>query len=166
MRRALRHLGLLALGMLAALTGCSPPVITPLYGPPPVEHDPSIEFADFSYQPASPIRIGDTLQFRATTSKPFSGYEGEIRVVIGDEQLAPLIGSDAPTVNVLLNDHGLEADEVEGDGVWTGELVWLAEYGPQQDLPVEAHLHWLDGYVTAPVLGAPLTVLPAEDPAS
>ena len=157
MRRALRHLGLLALGMLAALTGCNPPVGMAVYGPPPVQHDPTVEVTDFSYQPASPAHVGDTLRFTATTNAPFFGWEGEIRVVIGNEQTGPLVGYDSATLEVLLNDYGWEADVAQG------ELEWLAEYGPQQELPVAAHLWWTDGYMTEAVFAAPLTVLEAEE---
>ncbi|GEM_PF-2176416 len=162
----MKHLGLLALGLLAALTGCSPPVITPLYGPPPVEHDPAVQIADFTYQPASPIRVGDTLRFIATTSKSFDGYGADVYAIIGDEQSAPLIGCETPTLGVWLNDYGVEADEVAADGVWTGEREWLEDYGPQQNLPVAAHLYWTDNYVTEAVHAAPLTVLAAEDASS
>ena len=161
----LRAISTLAYSLLAVLGGCSPPVIAPMYGPPPVEHDPSIEIADFSYQPASPIRVGDTLRFTATTSQPFDGYGGEIRAVIGEEQIGPLVGHEYPIQHVWLNDHGVEGDEIAADGIWTGELEWLPEYGPQQDLPVSAHLQWADGYSTAPITAPALTVLPAEDDA-
>jgi hypothetical protein len=159
----LRRFGLSVLSLLAVLTGCSPPVIAPLYGPAPVVHDPTVAVTDFSYEPASPIQVGDTLRFTATTNRPFSGWEGEIRVLIGSKPTSPLNEPESFAVEVQLNDYGLEADQVGSDGLWTGELTWAVDYGSRQDLPVAAHLEWADGYVAAPVLAAPLTVLPAVD---
>jgi hypothetical protein len=149
--------------LLAFVAGCDPPVVRAMYGPPPVEHDPTVGIADFSYEPARTIEVGETLRFTATTNKPFSGYAGEIRVVVGDAQTAPLAGYDSPTLQLWLSDNGFPPDQTGADGVWTGEFTWLAEYGLQQNLPVSAHLRWTDGYVTESVSAPSLTVVATGD---
>ena len=162
MARTLRRLGLLVLSLLAALTGCDPPVLRAMYGPPPVEHDPTVEITDFSYEPAGSARVGDTLAFTVTTNKPFRGDQGWIEVDIGSAA-TPLLGYPASTLWIGLNDSGTSGDQTAGDGIWSGELEWLPAYGAQQNLPVAAHLRWYNGYLKGPVFAPPLTVLPAED---
>jgi len=162
---ALRYLGLLVLGLLAALTGCNPGVMKACYGPQPVESDPTVKITDFSYEPAGVAHAGDTLAFTVSTNKPFQGDQGWIQVNIGNSTV-PLAGFSAPTLMIGLNDYGISGDVVADDGVWGGDLEWQLEYGSQQSLPVAAQLRWYDGYVKGPVFASPLTVLPAQDASS
>lgn len=162
MARWLRLLHILALGALAALTGCQPPVIVGMYGPPPVEYDPTVDLSDLTYQPASPIRVGDVLTVTASLNKPVQPRDGSILVEFGSEAV-PLSGYGVPSIAFWLNDQGYSGDAVAGDGIWTSELEWLPEFGPQQDLPVSAHLQWADGHYTESAGAPSLTILPAVE---
>lgn len=162
MAALLRALSAIAYSLLAVLGGCSPPVITPMYGPAPTEYDPSVELADFTYDPASPMQVGDKLRFTASLNKPIDPSAISVVAEIGSESV-PLEGAGAVSIVEWLNDQGYDGDEVAGDGIWTAELTWLADYGTQLDVPVSGHLQWANGFATAPMFAAPLTVLPAED---
>jgi len=151
--------------MLAVLSGCSPPVITPMYGPAPTEYDPSVDLADFAYTPEAPIHVGDKLTFMASLNKPIDPLAISVVAEIGSEY-APLAGAGAVSIVEWLNDQGYDGDAIAGDGIWTAELTWSPEYGTQLDVPVSGHLQWANGLADAPVLAPPLTVLPVEDSAS
>ena len=58
-------------GVCLIITGT--PALVACYGPPyipPQPHDPSVELTDFTYEPASPIKLGDSLVFRLSANKP------------------------------------------------------------------------------------------------
>jgi hypothetical protein len=155
-------LSALACGILAILSGCSPPVIAPLYGPAVIDYDPSVELADFTYEPAGPIHVGDKLTFTATLNKQVDPSSVSVIAEIGSEA-APLAGSGAASIVEWLNDQGYDGDGVAGDGIWTAELTWSPEYGTQQDVPVSGHLQWANGFANEAIHAAPLTVLPGVE---
>jgi hypothetical protein len=117
----------------------------------PIPHDPTVVLQDFSYTPASPIRVGDTLRLTATLNH--TTYAGWLEAVFKHHKLAA----------VQLRDDGTAPDEVDGDGVYTGELTWSAELGDGKDLPVWVELNWDDGFAGQRQEAAPLTILPTEE---
>lgn len=162
MVRMLRAFSALAYGLLAVLSGCSPPVAIAMYGPAPIEYDPAVDLADFTYTPAGPIHVGDKLTFMASLNKPIDPSAISVVAEIGSES-APLADYSEVSIVEWLNDLGEDGDEIAGDGIWTAELTWSPDYGTQLDVPVSGHLQWANGFANAPILAAPLTVLPAED---
>jgi len=117
---------------------------------PPLPHDPTVRIEGFSYTPASPVHLNDTLTLQAHLNKPTEA--GYMQVVVKKPSLAVS----------YLNDAGYEADAVAGDGVFTGELAWTAELGTGKGLPVWVELRWDDGAEGQQLDGPPLTVLPEE----
>jgi len=156
----LRLLNLLALSVLAALTGCQPPVVVGMYGPAPVEHDPSVEITDFSYTPSSSIEVGDAISFSGTTSKSVNSWDCAVIVTVGSQE-NPVPGWASGIVESAIEPASEEGKSTGQDTAWAGQMTWYPEYGLGQDLPVSAHLEWSDGYVTYNVAALPLTVLPA-----
>jgi hypothetical protein len=121
-----------------------------MYGPPPVPHEPDVKITDFSYTPASPIRSGDTLTFRATLSRHTDA--GWISVAVRKPEL----------IRIGCNDAGFPPDETAGDGVYTGALLWDGALGTGEGLGVYAELRWNDGAPGQILGGPPLTILPEE----
>ena len=162
MSAILRALSALAYSLLAVLSGCSPPIIAPLYGPAPVEHDPSVEITDFSYTPASSIQLGESLTFSGKTNQQINQWDCAFIVTVGSQQ-SPVSGWTSGIAEYAIEPASEQGRSTGRDDQWTGDLVWYPEYGLGQDLPVSAHLEWSDGYQTEPVMTAPLTVLPAVE---
>jgi len=158
-----------AVVMLLAIAGCGSKTqeiyYYPAYGDVPPKHDPKVEITDFTYTPASPIRINDKLTFSASLNKSIDSSVARVVAEIGSEAV-PLAGYSEVSIVAWLNDYGADGDETAGDGIWTTELKWSPDFGAQQDAPVSGHLQWADGYRTDPIAFEPLTVLPAEDDAS
>ena len=142
-----------AMALLALLSGCKGAGgwAEPMYGMeiPPVH--PTVVLTDFSYSPASPIRVGDTLRLEVTTSEPIE----HVLVVV---QLPSLTDG-----YVQLQDYGQPPDEVAWDGIWTAELLWTEEMGNPTRGHIEAELHFLGNYTPQFLEGPDLTVLPTEE---
>jgi hypothetical protein len=135
------------------LSGCGcAVVVTACYGTPgpPQPHDPTVLLQDFSYTPASPIHVGETLIMQATLNKPM--YTGWMQAVVKKPELAA----------AYLNDRGEAPDVTAGDGVYTGELEWTAALGTGVGLPVYAE-QWADDTAGQRRDGPALTVLPQEE---
>ncbi len=149
----LRKLAGLALGIVTFLAGCwsggSGFYGQPAYGvsQPLPPHDPTIEFNDFFYTPASPINPGDTVLFVAELNK--SNRDGWIDVTIGDK----------PEFVVKLNDNGVGSDKIPWDGIYHGELDLPLNARPAQGLPTIAHLYWRDLSPELEFAGEDLTIL-------
>ena len=151
-KKLLRALWRAALIGVAWVAGCHVPVwvpaygAVPLYGMPPTPHDPTVQITDFSYEPASPVRIGDTLTFTTTLNHATNG--AYLQVVIGE-----------PPVNfAMLNDYGIAADAHAYDGIYSGLLEWTPAFGPIANEPMVVHLSWEDGAPGLELAGPPLTV--------
>lgn len=146
--RPLLRFGTLAAALLSGIssTGCD----RMMYGMPPPDHERDVTITDFSYSPASPIHVGDTLTFRATLTRPTAA--GFVCAVV----------SIPEAVRVRCNDEGLPPDEVAGDSVYSGALVWDSALGTGSEQLVYAEIKWYDGTWWPPRSAAPLTVLPAE----
>jgi len=153
----LRRLALrIMLAGLAWLAGCGWDETgggQPVYGPMPVPlpHEPDVTITDFSYAPASPIHVGDTVTFTTTLNRHTD--TGHVGVTVKRLIVAA----------TYCNDIGDEADAVAGDGVYTGQITWEATMGTGSGLPVFATLRWDDGAPGQTLAGPPLTVLPAEE---
>lgn len=147
----------LALGCCALLAGCDWGQMGArnMYGVylPPQPHDPTVTLDSLSYTPASPIRIGDTLQLTATASHAtVAGYV----VVIVDK-------GHHDTFAVALRDDGQAPDDVAADGVWRGAAPWPAQFGTCSKALLTAYLRWYDGADGGSLRAPNLTVLPAEE---
>jgi len=152
---------------LAFLAGCGFPwwglggggpaygVSYPMYGMEPTPgppHDSTVVLEDFSYTPASPIHVGDSLRFTATANHTTdTGYV----VAIVDEGQYDYHAAE-------MRDDGQAPDDVAGDGVWRGELAWLPEFGTCSKALVTVYLHWYDYTEGLSLLAPKLTVLPEE----
>jgi hypothetical protein len=140
--------------LLGLLSGCGCAVaVTACYGVPslPPPHDPTVVLQDFSYSPASPIHVGDTIQLTATLNHHTSA--GLLQAVFKHHKLAV----------ANLNDRGEAPDTLPEDGVYCGQLEWTAELGDGKDLRVYAELLWFDDYDSLLRDAAPLTILPTEE---
>lgn len=147
--RTLCFLGVL-LASMACKTGLPAFYAVPAYGvPPPPEH-PTVRLTDFSYTPASPIHIGDSLTLTARTNIPIA----EAGVVV--ELPASVVTEVRPA------DDGKPPDTAAGDGIWTAETTWTAEMGPVDQGAIYAVLIF-DDYYANQTLTEPITVLPEED---
>jgi hypothetical protein len=139
------------LALISLLAGCqSGYKITNDYGVPPPPSHPTVELTDFTYTPASPIHIGDTLTLTAVTTLPLA--DGSMRASL-------------PTTinrNVALNDDGWPPDQTAGDGIWTGEQMWMEDMGTPSDGVIHLVLS-TPGYFDQAKFGPRLTVLPAEE---
>jgi hypothetical protein len=121
------------------------------YGEPYIPpHDPTVVLQDFSYTPASPIHVGDTLRLTATLNH--STDAGWLQAVVKHHKLAA----------VDLRDNGIPPDETDGDGVYSGELTWGPELGDGKGLRVFGELTWLDGFEGQTLEAPLLTILQAE----
>jgi hypothetical protein len=146
LRALMRMAGWLAgAGCMAGLTAC--------YGPPslPPPHDPTVVLLDFSYTPASPVRVGDTLTLHATLNH--TTHAGWMSAVFKNFKF----------VSVDLLDDGLPPDDLADDGVYSGRITWGPELGNGKGLRVFAELQWFDDYEGQTRDAPPLTVLPAEE---
>lgn len=143
------------LALCALLAGCQggQVLITDDYGVPPPPSHPTVKLTDFTYTPASPIHVGDTLTLTAVTTLPLAG--GSMSAYL------------PTTVNssVHLMDDGQPPDLLAGDGIWAGERVWTEDMGTPTDRSVQL-IFSTPGYFDQATSGPKLTVLPAEDPAS
>ena len=162
MHAVLRALSALAYGLLAVLGGCSPPVIAPMYGPAPVEHDPSVEITDFTYSPDGSIHIGESISFSGKTSQQINYWDCAFIVTVGSQE-NPVPGWASGIAEYAIEPASEEGKSTGRDSLWAGQMTWYPEYGLGQDLPVSAHLEWSDGYQTEPVMASPLMVLPAVE---
>ena len=153
LRLAMRLCGMVSMA-LAGAAGCTGVpaygVVYPMYGPAVPPHDPSVVLQDFTYTPASPIHVGDQLTLQAHLNKPTEA--ASLRAIVKKETLA----------TCYLNDAGMPPDLTEGDGVYTGALVWTRELGTGKGLPVWVELSWMDGAPGQTLDGPPLTILPEE----
>jgi len=145
---------LLRLGcMLLAFAGCghvSPGMYDDLdYGILPPPSHPTVVLTDFSYTPASPIRIGDTLTLTAKTNLPIA--DAQVLVHFPDTLEGPL----------ELTDDGRPPDALAGDGIWTGEQTWTEEMGTTDNGSVWVMLDF-HGYYQSQMLTRSMTVLPEE----
>ena len=105
-----------------------------------------MQIVDFSYTPASPIHIGDTLSFQAELNHATNA--AYLEVVIGQ-----------PQVNyTMLQDYGWAPDAVADDGIYSGTLQWQPAFGPVIDEPVVVRLRWMDYAPGLELAGPPLTV--------
>lgn len=155
LRQTIIRLGALASALLSGTVFVACPAYggQALYGPPPIPlpHEPDVTITDFSYTPASPIHLGETLTFSATLSRHTDA--GWISAVVKKPELA----------SAYCNDLGLAADAAPGDGIYTGTLDWEPPLSTGTSLPVYAELVWEDG-APGPTLDAPpLTILAAEE---
>lgn len=150
--RAVTFLSRSWLLVTALLAGCPAPLFYGMYGPQPAygvtppPHDPTVAIADFSYSPASPIHIGDTLTFTATLTHAAPG--NVLQVVAGEQ----------PVNFVLLRDDGWAPDTHANDGVYRGTLLWKASFGPVTSLSLKVQMTWYDGSPGGEHAGPPLTV--------
>ena len=157
-----------AICIIAALfAGCSGgtwqrPYATPAYGSPQPPHvdrpsapyDPTLRLTDFSYTPASPLHLGETLQLSARTNHGFTGSAVHVYVKAGEnEPVYPL---------AWLRDDGQAPDDTAGDGQWHGFLEWAPSFGLRTDALITARLWWRD-HPAQVVDGPPLTVLPEDN---
>ena len=136
------------------LSGCGCAVaVTACYGVPslPPPHDPTVVLLDFSYTPASPIHVGDTLTLRATLNKHM--HAGWMQAVFKNFKFA----------SVDLLDDGVAPDDLAEDGVYSGSMSWEPELGNGKGLRVFAELQWFDDYEGQQLDAPPLTILPAEE---
>jgi hypothetical protein len=99
-------------GMTAALAGMLLLVSCPGNGAV------ALQIQDFNYTPPSPVHIGDTLTFTALIP------EGENVSVVG---FAGAPGGNS--VEIPMHDDGVTPDEAADDRIYSGALLWLAEYG-------------------------------------
>jgi hypothetical protein len=136
--------------VLAALLSGGAFVNCGAYGAPS-PHDSTVVLQDFSYTPASPIHVGDTL--RLTARLNHSTYAGNLQAVFKHHKLAA----------VQLRDDGYGPDETASDGEYTGELEWGAQLGSGIDLPVWVELNWEDGWEGQRLSAPDLTILPGEE---
>jgi hypothetical protein len=140
--------------MLLAFAGCghvSPGMYDePDYGILPPPSHPTVILTDFSYTPASPIHINDTLTLTAKTNLPVA--DAQVRVHFPDTLEGPL----------ELTDDGRPPDALAGDGIWTGEQTWTAEMGTADESSIWVTLDF-DGYYNSQMLTDSVTVLPEEE---
>lgn len=144
-RPLLRLAGWLAgVGCMAGVTAC--------YGAPyvPLPHDPTVTIDHFTYTPASPIHVGDTLTLTATLNHPTNA--GWLQATVKKPSLA----------QGVLYDNGIAPDSAPGDGIFTGTLEWSPPLDDGVGLPVWVELLWDDGYPGLQLGGPPLTILPPE----
>ena len=121
------------------------------YGVPPPPDHPTIVLTDFSYTPATPIRVGDTLTLTAVTNQPVSD------ALVLAYFAVPTGGG------IELKDDGQPPDAAAGDGIWTAEQAWTAEMGPVEAGAVEASLLFSADYMWQTRSAPPLTVLEEEE---
>ena len=150
-KRMLR--GLLLVGTVLIGIACNSPFPfgygEAAYGAPVPPSHPTVVLTDFSYTPASPIRIGDTLTFTARTNVPTTQAE---------------VFANLPTEvssSVTLRDDGKFPDETAGDGIWMAQTGWTAEMGPVEDGWIYMILGFEGDYANQ-TLTELLTVLEAE----
>lgn len=86
----------------------------PVYGPMHVQ----LPVGDVGYQPPSPVHAGTMLTFTAQLP------QGNISQAVIDAGTA---GSSWQHVELF--DNGVMPDQAAGDRIFTGQLVWQAEYG-------------------------------------
>jgi hypothetical protein len=114
----------------------------------PPEH-PTVRLTDFSYTPASPIHINDTLTLTAKTNLPIA--DAQVLVHFPDTVEGP----------IELTDDGRAPDARAGDGIWMGEKTWTEEMGTADNGSIWVTLDF-HGYYDSQMLTKSLTVLPAE----
>lgn len=139
--------------LLALLSGCKGTGgwAEPMYGMEiPPEH-PTVVLTDFSYTPASPIRVGDTLTLTVTTSEPVEQALVSVRLPSLTDRY------------VELADDGQPPDETAGDGIWTAERLWTEEMGNPTRGAIEAELFFLTYYRQQQLWGPDLTVSYGEE---
>jgi hypothetical protein len=139
--------------MLCLLAGCYSTIrpmygMQPLYGIIPGPHDPEAQLLDFSYTPASPVKYGSEVIFKAHSNKTF--YAGAMLGEVGNGN----------TAHVYLNDRGQAPDAVALDGEWTGRITWGTKPTSEITLPVSLRLIWDDGAPGQVLTGDDLTVQP------
>jgi len=143
-----------AMTLLGFLSGCKSGTeasyIYDMYGMPPPSEHPTVRLTDFSYTPASPIYIGDTLVLTAVTNEPTTTASMHAYLPA------------TVTKYVELQDDGQPPDETAGDGTWTAELVWTEELGAVEDKNVQAELSF-NGRYNSQHIWQPLTVLTEEE---
>lgn len=132
--------------MLAWIAGCHMPGGQADYGVQAPPHDPTVELIDFSYTPASPIHVGDTLTFTATLNH--HSVSSDLVVRLGEP----------PVDMVPLNDTGYPPDVTANDGVYTGNLIWTPELGPASGMLITLQMLWFDGPPYMERTAPPLTV--------
>lgn len=149
--------GVLA-GVLATLAGLQALSSCVKYGPLPVYVE------SFSYQPAGPIHIGDSVTFEARIPRKYKVRQ--IFVMAGlpamERKDIPKIGDWADTFTISLHDDGLAPDLIANDQQYAGSLQWQAENGTgtaQVVLTVDFHDN-----EHAQVVAPPLIVLLSEQP--
>ena len=135
--------GLLAVAWIA---GCHMPGGQLDYGVQTPPHDPTVELIDFSYTPASPIHVGDTLTFSAKLNHHSEAADLVVRL------------GEPPVEMAALRDDGSPPDLKANDGVYAGKLVWTPELGPAADLLITFQLLWFDGPPYIERTAPPLTV--------
>lgn len=122
----------------------------PLYGSVPPREHPTVKLTDFSYTPASPIRIGDTLKLTARTNLPAA-----------DAQVfAQLPGNSGGPVE--LKDDGQAPDVAANDGIWTAEKTWGDELGTADNASIWVMLDF-HGLYDDQMLARTITVLEEEE---
>lgn len=151
--------GALASALLSGtlFTGCPMYGVYAMYGPEPAygiptpPHDPTVQITDFSYTPASPIRVGDELLLVVELNKPTGA--GYVYAAIGN----------LPSATPTLRDDGLPPDTQPDDGRYACSMLWGPGLPLLDAAPVTAHLAWFDGAPDLTRDAPPLTVLPAEE---
>ena len=162
MASAIHSLLRASLLLLAVLAGCKFPVIAPLYGPPAPEDppDPQLALTDLSYEPVSPVELGEVITFRATANKTFSEHELFVRIAEDYDSFSWYLKH---LLTAKLLDDGIPPDETAGDGVFSGSLMIPPRLGAREGLPVIARVEWWSTAPPPEISGAPLTVLPREE---
>lgn len=122
----------------------------PDYGVPSPPSHPTVVLKDFSYTPASPILVGDTLKLTAKTNRPVADAEMYAHL--------PALTDKA----IEMKDDGQAPDAVANDGVWTAEKTWTAEMGTADNGIVFLILGF-HGEYDSQTLQRNLTVLPEEE---
>ncbi|MBN2081611.1 hypothetical protein JW859_05305 [bacterium] len=120
------------------------------YGVFPPRTHPTVEFTSFSYTPASPIHIGDTLTVTATTNQAVTN--ANMHAVLPAQENSSLV----------LNDDGQPPDVQAGDGIWTGERTWTASMGTSDNGSLVVMLEFANYEYDSQLLYGTITVLPEE----
>lgn len=121
------------------------------YGMPMIAHDASVVLEDFSYTPASPIHVGDTITFHAKLNHYADGAYLSVNA------------GQPGYFQTYLHDYGKMGDGKAGDGIYTSVVQWHAWNGSGSGIPISVDLWWDDGYTQQHLSAPPLTVLPAEE---